>query len=90
MKAIIAISLIIPTILWKSFVFLKLYNWFPAVIYDLPPIAMAQSAGILCLVSMLTYHLAKTDEDDYVASIAAGFVTPALCLLIGWIITLFM
>jgi cation transport ATPase len=84
------VSYIVLMILFRAFVFIKLYSWFivpmiaPAVLHISYPIAIG-----LSLIASLFFMPFKANESNKKA-IFTGFFFLVMILLMGWITHLFM
>lgn len=89
---------IVPAILWRSFVITKLWAWFVIPTFGLPELSILVATGLVTLVTSLpketnqnTQKNTNEDGSNFVVEyITASFITPALALGVGYIITLFM
>ena len=83
--------------LWKSFVAVKLYNWFILTLCPaLPHITVLQMFGIILFLSAVQGYKAapKDKEGDAAKAGIQALITaatyPALILAFGWILKSFM
>ncbi len=89
------IALVVISALWRAWVLTVLWTWF-IVPLGLPAIGIATAIGASLIVGMFMPNqvakkdttMNKTDAIANVFSVAIG--GPAVVLLIGWIVTLFM
>ena len=82
-----------PVIVWKGFVFMKLWLWFITPRFGLPVLSLAQSMGVILAVMLLTTIYQKTKEGEEQAwtnYFISGYILPASTLGLGYLITLFM
>ena len=85
------VSYIVLMILFRAFVFIKLYSWFivpmiaPAVLHINYPIAIG-----LSLIASLFFTSYKKNESDKIAIMFTGFFMLVIVLLMGWITHLFI
>lgn len=83
--------------LWKSFVAVKLYNWFILTLFPhLPHITVLQMLGLMFFLSAVQGYKAspKTAEEDQtkaaITSLVSAVTFPALVLVLAWILKSFM
>jgi len=82
--------------IWRGYVFSVLWKWFIVPVFPaMPLLSIPVAIGIAMVVSFLAYqyHYSK-DERSESAKIGGTFgimlFYPALVLLMGWIVTLFL
>ena len=99
MEIIIAIlgvgALLVIGSIWRGYVFSILWGWFAVPVFGLPTLSIAAAIGIAMLISFLVYqpqHYEDTRSDYQKIASAIGVVIfyPALVLLVGWVVTLFL
>lgn len=88
---------LVPLILLRAFVFLKLWAWFIVPVFGLPALGYASAIGLSLVAAMLQNHNVakeKHKSDDpleqvlnFISNSAAGSL---LFLLFGWIVSWWM
>ena len=85
-EGLTALALIIITIIlaiaFKGFVLSVLWEWFITPVFGLPLLSISQSLGVALVVTSLV----PTPKE----SSAAPFIGPAIVLVFGWILHLFI
>jgi len=82
----------VPSMLWHAFVVCKLWDWFISPFFHVDPLPMTVAIGLTLIAGAFT----NTDSADYdkenggVRAFMNIAGKPALLLLFGWIVTLFM
>lgn len=98
------IVLVPSVLLWESFVFCKLWAWFMVPLFKMPLLSVLQSAGVVLVMSCtnlqgITPHdvvkLIKGDTKETQiqlnkVAIMNGIIRPAIFLLVGWIVAMFI
>lgn len=83
-------AIIFAQLAWYSFCFLKLYAWFVLPVFTgLPVLTFWQAAGLACFTSIIVNQYVPIDRNNKEQvwnSLAYQFASPAMCLLIGWLI----
>ena len=85
------VSLILGPI-WRGYAFSKLWLWFIVSTFGAAPLGIAQSIGLALVVSFLTHQYdsyedkEKSATERMVVAVAITFLSPAMVLLIGWIV----
>jgi len=90
----VAVLLIIGTI-WRGFVLSILWAWFAVPIFGLPALSITAAIGVALVIGFLVYqhqHYEDTRSDYQKIASSVGVVIfyPALVLLMGWVVTLFL
>lgn len=90
----IALVMLVPVALWRGYVLSVLWGWFIVPTFNAPALSLAMAIGVAIVVGMFTASIPtkKKDEEDKALSnyFVNGFIAPALSLLFGYIVTLFM
>jgi len=87
--------LMIPTFaLWVGFVFVELWKWFIVPTFGIAPLRLVPAMGLACFVQWATIetHSRRHEKpsEGYWEMLAIGAISPAIALLAGWVIHLFM
>lgn len=80
--------LFLPNILWQAIVFKILWGWFVVDIFSCPGLSIAQSIGIILLSSFFKSY--RASPKSYWIEIWIAFMSPALTLLIGFLVRIFL
>lgn len=95
--ALLTIPLIVLSSIWRGYVLTVLWGWFIVPVFHLPALTIVVAIGVAMVVGFLTYQQPEEKPNDTRSStekISAGIATalmhPAVYLLIGWIIQLFL
>lgn len=91
----VALVMLVPVALWRGYVLSILWGWFIVPTFGAPALSLVMAIGLAIVVGMFTASIPskkKDDEDDKALSnyFVNGFITPALSLLFGYIVTLFI
>lgn len=90
----LVILMTVPVAIWKGFVLSKLWLWFIVPTFGLPALSVPLAIGLCVLVGLFTANLARRQKDEetsfWTLYLVDGFVAPALALLFGYIVTLFV
>jgi hypothetical protein len=94
----IVITLIASAIgsIWSGYALTVLWGWFIVPAFDLAQIAITTAIGINVIITLLTVKLMDNakQEKEYGELLFEGFIKsliiPAMSLLTGWVVTLFM
>jgi len=93
------ISIVLVTI-WSGFVLQKVWGWHMGVL-GFGPLGLLQAIGVMYVVSYLTTQSSlsfrleqlqqaadssRSDFDNYLESTFFGILSPAIVLLMGWIV----
>lgn len=89
-------ALLVLTSIWRGYVFSVLWKWFIVPVFPaMPLLSIPVAIGIAMVVSFLAYQYtySKDDRSD-TAKLGGAFgmalFYPALVLLMGWVVTLFL
>lgn len=95
MKALLALILvpllIAAELVWRGFVFSKLWVWFVVSSFGAPVLGLAQSIGLSMIVSFLAFRFTPKhkDQEDATAAMALfAVLAPAWVLFLGYIVHL--
>jgi hypothetical protein len=93
---IFCLSLIITAGLsvWDGFVLMKLWAWFVVPMFHLPVLTIVAAVGLGLIVAFLTHQKPADTEENPMATLMISatysFFHAAMCLAVGWVVTLFM
>lgn len=98
MKALLLLFSAVASAIWRGFVLSKLWLWYPAAIFGVPSIGIAQGVGISAMVSFLTFQFPepvpeknRVGENERIGTVAlASFIVPAIALATGYAAKLFV
>lgn len=84
--------------IWSGFVLCKLWAWFIIPTFGLPALSVGVAIGIALLINYLTAQPLSNSKQDNGKSaseklweaILVPLLRPAISLLFGWIVTLFL
>ncbi len=77
--------------LWNGYALSILWKWFMVPGLGLPPLSLGYSIGVALVVGYLTSHAKQADADQsWTFIFVFALIKPAVALLTGWIVTLFM
>lgn len=93
-------GLLIVSAIWRGYVFSVLWGWFVVPFgtmagVTIPLLSIPLAIGLAMVVSFLSYqyHYSKDDRspgDKITAAVSMALFYPALVLLCGWVVTLFL
>jgi len=89
-------ALLVISSIWRGYVFSVLWKWFIVPVFPaMPFLTIPVAIGIAMVVSFLAYQYTYTkddrsDTDRMASAFGIALIYPALVLLIGWIVTLFL
>ncbi len=86
-KTLFAIGIVIAAILFKGFVFTKLWLWFLVPLFELPEINMAYALGIILIARLIKKPkntLGNTTIDF--SELLVSLLHPLIILVIGWVL----
>lgn len=87
---VLAMAMTLPGLLVRAFVFMKLWAWFVVVQFDLAALTLETAIGIGLIVSFLTLRSTPYVKEEakaiFTRALAHSFVSPAVVLLIGWVV----
>lgn len=87
-EIILGLVLMFPLMLWRGFVFGKLWAWYLLPI-GAPPISLWQGLGIWLIVKYATFHqddkVDNRPREKWVKKTLVEWLIPAIYLLIAWI-----
>jgi putative flippase GtrA len=87
---------LIVTPIWRGYALSKLWLWFIVSTFGAAPLGIAQSIGLSLIVSFLTHQMdsyqdkEKAANERMVECFLYAFLSPAMALLIGWIVKGFL
>lgn len=87
---------LIVTPIWRGYALSKLWLWFIVSTFGAAPLGIAQSIGLALVVSFLCHQYnsyedkEKSANERMAASVLYAFLSPAMALLIGWIVKGFL
>lgn len=86
-----SLAVMIIALLWRGFVFAKLWAWFIVPVFALPGLTIGTAIGVAAVVSFLTAKVDVKEKEKqtleyFYQSVVVALVHPATCLLFGWII----
>ena len=91
--ATIVATITITTIL-NGLVLSVLWGWFMVPLLGLPPLTAVQAIGIILVVALLTHQVQPNQkngqEDPLISVLLIIFAKPAMFLLMGWIVKMFL
>jgi hypothetical protein len=78
--------------IWGGFVLSIMWGWFVVGLFGLPALSIPQAIGISLVVAMLAHQRPpeRTDDDDWLTSIAYSVIAPLLTLCVGWVVKAFL
>lgn len=88
---VVIITLILSAI-WRGYVLTKLWIWFIVSTFGASPLRIAEAIGVALVVSFLCYQYNSYEDKDASASerlikgISVALLSPAVVLLVGWIV----
>jgi len=94
--------LVIPSMIWRGFVFSVLWSWFMVTSFSLPELGVAAAIGVAVVAGMLTANTNDGNDDGnddgnkrkpteiFVSALVRMLVVPAVSLGFGWIVKGFM
>jgi hypothetical protein len=97
-QAIVAFNLfafsviqVIIGVIFKGYVFLKLWAWFVVPVFHLPQFSLSYAIGLIVIVSFLTHQTMPQKEGRSAGQLCVDLVVnsvfaPAFVLTAGWII----
>lgn len=92
--AFILAMIIQPIVMiWYGFVLTKLWSWFIVTTFSLPELGMPTAIGVALVIGFLTHQSQKTEEDPIEGVVRVGIhglINPALYLLMGYIVSMFL
>jgi len=97
--ALLAIPVIIVvSAIANGFVLTKLWSWFIVPVFELPALSLVPAIGLGMVIGFLTYQYTNSDSkkedkslvEALIASTLTAIFRPAMVLLFGWIVQLFM
>ena len=77
-------------IMMRGFVLQKLWGWFIVSHFHIAPLNIPEALGIAVLVSTLTNHQCKRDEQKPHEVILLAMLNNGLVLFLGWLYSLFL
>jgi putative flippase GtrA len=86
----------IVTPIWRGYALSKLWLWFIVSAFGAAPLGIAQAIGLSLIVSFLTHQTdsyedkEKSLNEKMTRAVLLAFMTPAMALLIGWIVKGFL
>jgi len=90
---LVPLTLAVPLIMWRGFVFCKLWGWF-FLRLGAPPVTLVEGLGVWLVVSFATVRYdGKKDQradEKWWAVQFVRFLFPACFLLSGWIYQKFL
>lgn len=83
------------TNVWGGFVLTKLWLWFVVPVFHLPVLTLPPAIGLCLVGSYLSYQYVyiednRSSADKFATATAHGLIYPAIILLIGWVVQMFM
>ena len=91
-----AVALMVVGTIWRGYVFSVLWKWFIVPVFPaMPLLSIPVAIGIAMVVSFLAYQYTYNKDDRETSAkmgtaFGAVLLYPALALLIGWVVTLFL
>lgn len=88
-----AIIILSPVAIWRGYVLSLLWLWFIVPTFNAPVLSVAVAMGVSVIAGLFTANLSKSKEDeesDLPYTFFVGLITPALSLLFGYLISVFM
>lgn len=89
------VTIVLSTIL-RGYALSKLWLWFIASTFGAAPLGIAQSIGLALVVSFMTHQFnssednKKSTDEKMVRNVAITLLSPAMALIIGWIVKSFI
>ena len=94
---VLVLPLLVLSSVWRGYVLTILWAWFVVPVFHLPALGIVTAIGISLVVSFLTYqHRPENPADTrsagekYGESVTIALLWPAMTLLIGWAVHLFL
>jgi hypothetical protein len=91
-----AVALMVIGTVWRGYVFSVLWKWFIVPVFPaMPLLSIPVAIGIAMVVSFLSYQYQHNKDErsaveQFSSAIGITLLYPALALLVGWIVTLFL
>jgi hypothetical protein len=95
-KIVLAVLLGVVGVTFSGYALSILWGWFIVETFNAPQISIPVAIGISIIIDYLSKQTTSTDADDedywdkVGKSIGESLMKPAVVLLFGWIVTLFM
>lgn len=100
MKIIGLITVFVVTavlsVLWNGYALSVLWRWFVVPVFGVPALSVSYAIGISIVMGYLTHQYQSTASDgktwqkQFSDSLAYCLAKPAISLLFGWVVTLFI
>lgn len=86
-----SLGVMIAALIWRGFVFSKLWAWFIVPVFHAPSLTVGTAIGVAAVTGFLTAKVEvaakeKQTLEAFYQSLGAALAHPAFCLLFGWII----
>jgi putative flippase GtrA len=88
--------ILVVTPIWRGYALSKLWLWFIVSTFGAAPLGIAQSIGLSLMASFLTHQVdtyqdkEKSSNERMTERVLYAFLSPAMALLIGWIVKGFL
>lgn len=80
--------IVVPVgIIWDGYVLSILWGWFAVPLFSLPPLTLANGIAVSVVIGFLTHQYFPTPEGKTLERALYMFFSPAMCLLVGWIVS---
>jgi len=77
--------------IYRGFVLTLLWKWFAVPIFNLPSLSLVEAIGVSVLVGFLLGGSRSYNDDNKDGKkLITAFMAPAVALLLGWVVHLFM
>jgi len=81
--------------LWSGYALSVLWGWFMVPAFSLPPLSIGYAIGVAMVVSYLTQPVKLDDhkkdwKENLINGVTVAALRPAISLLLGWVVTLFL
>ena len=91
--AVLAVAAVIPIILFRAYVFTRLWQWYVVPRFDAAPLGMATAFGLSLIANETLHRVAtkpKSDDESPGQTLLTRVGATAATLLVGWIGTWFL
>lgn len=93
-RLVVSVALFIVLIPWKGWVISTLWEWFVVPVFEAPTLGVVPAVGLsIALDAILGSRGVREAKDGWegmAESFLAGILFPAVYLLCGWIVRLFL
>lgn len=90
-ESLFLLFVVVPlSIVFSGWTITVLWDWFVVSTFKINPLSIPQGLGLSLMIGYFTHQVMPSQKREFGELIAYSFAKPLTCLVIGWVIHLFI